>query len=355
MQNDVEVLFCELCGTSVSVGDLAAGSAVRHQGKIVGSCCLPGLRAAAAAAAPAVMPAGLAVRGESRALPIAVMAVVAIAAATIFLDHRLGKALADVRQAQARLGEAHASDSHVLAGLGVAMDAVPRRVELDGVVAQMRELAGAFELARSDGKDQVAAVAGDVAQLAAAQRALADKVVDYRPLFEDLRQRQLRVLDLLTTLRAVAPPVATPEADPAPAPPVEGDAAPPLPPALAAHVQKLAAAEPATRFEAVDELLRSKNPAVLVHLLPMAKDVDAFVRRLTVEGLAEFRRPEVVEALLVAMADGDEWVRDTAWRSLKEVTGQKLAFDSSASKDSRARALQKWQDWWEKNKAAFGS
>mgnify|MGYP000893517725 CR=1 FL=1 len=354
MQNDVEVLFCELCGTSVSVGDLAAGSAVRHQGKIVGSCCLPGLRAAVTGAAPAAVPAPRAAR-DSRILPFAVMVVAAIAGATIFLDQRTGKALADVREAQARLVEAHASDSHVLAGLGVAMDAVPRRVELDGVVAQMRELAGAFELARNDGKDQVAAVARDVAQLAAAQRTLAEKVVDHRPLFEDLRQRQVRMLDLLTTMRAVAPPPATPETVPAPTPPVEGDAPPALPPALAAHVQKLAAADPATRFEAVDELLRSKNAAVLVHLLPMAKDGDAFVRRLTVEGLAEFRRPEVVEALLVAMADSDEWVRDTAWRSLKDVSGQKLAFDSSASKDSRARALQKWQDWWEKSKATFGS
>ncbi|MFY9340907.1 MAG: DUF2946 domain-containing protein, partial [Planctomycetota bacterium] len=55
MQDDgVEVTFCDLCGTSVPVVDLAAGSAVRHQGKTVGACCLAGLRVAGA---PAPAPA----------------------------------------------------------------------------------------------------------------------------------------------------------------------------------------------------------------------------------------------------------------------------------------------------------
>ena len=119
-------------------------------------------------------------------------------------------------------------------------------------------------------------------------------------------------------------------------------------------MKKLSATDPAVRFEAVDELLRSKNALVLPPLLPLARDPDSFVRRLTVEGLRDFKRPEVVEALLVALVDSDDNVRDTAWRSLKEVTGQKFPFETNATKDARARAVQRWQEWWEKNKATFG-
>ena len=44
MQEDVEVSFCDLCGTSVPAGDLATGAAVQQRGKTIGACCLPGLR-----------------------------------------------------------------------------------------------------------------------------------------------------------------------------------------------------------------------------------------------------------------------------------------------------------------------
>ena len=42
-------------------------------------------------------------------------------------------------------------------------------------------------------------------------------------------------------------------------------------------------------------------------------------------------------------------------RSLRDLTGQKLAFDASATKESRARAARKWQEWWAKARASFGS
>jgi hypothetical protein len=128
-----------------------------------------------------------------------------------------------------------------------------------------------------------------------------------------------------------------------------------LAPHLAEQVENLQQKDPAIRFEAVDELLRSKDNAIVPFLLPMANDPDAFVRRLTVEGLRDFRVPEVVDVLLVGLGDSDENVRDTAWRSLREVTGQRLPFEATASKDARARAQQKWQEWWEANRRSFGS
>ena len=118
---------------------------------------------------------------------------------------------------------------------------------------------------------------------------------------------------------------------------------------------KLTAADPALRFEAVDVLIESKDPKVLPNLLPLVRDPDAFVRRLTVEGLREFRQPAAVEALLEALVDDDENVCDTAWRSLRDLTGQRLPFDASASKEARARAAKKWQAWWDGARDTFGA
>ena len=64
---------------------------------------------------------------------------------------------------------------------------------------------------------------------------------------------------------------------------------------------------------------------------------------------------EAVDALLEALADADENVCDTAWRSLRDLTGQRLPFDASASKEARARAAKKWQEWWQGARDSFGS
>jgi hypothetical protein len=190
-------------------------------------------------------------------------------------------------------------------------------------------------------------------------RAQQERSVDPRPDFDDLRERQQRMTDqLVAAFRAAgaAPPKAESvpaDVDGAPAPAPDASAPPALPPAVADHVKKLTATDPAVRFEGVDALLKTKDPAALAPLLPLARDADSLVRRLTVDGLAQWKRPEVVEVLLAAMADSDEWVRETAWKSLKDVTGQKLPFEHMAPKDARARAIARWQEWWDKNKATF--
>ena len=172
---------------------------------------------------------------------------------------------------------------------------------------------------------------------------------DYGPVLTELRQHLQGQAATLAELLAKPAPRAAPE--PVMEVPVE---VPGMSPELAHQVRKLEDRDPAARFEAVDELLRSRDEAVLEHLLPMLKDKDLFVRRLTVEGLRDFRQTEVVEALLVSLADAEDIVRDTAWRSLKEITGQKIPFEASASKDARTRSQENWREWWKKNRESFG-
>jgi HEAT repeat protein len=361
-QGDVEVLFCDLCGSSVPLGDVPAGLAVRHQGATVGKCCLTALRqtapADAQAAAAAAAPAAPALRAASapadgRGTLLAMLVLVAAAVTTMFLDRRIERLDADLRVRLDAMREAQKSDSEVLAGAAVALDAAARRSDLDALTAAIAAAGEKAEAARAEtGKrfDELAAA------VAATAQQVRSGAVDYAPLFEDLRQRQLRILDRLAI--APAPAAAAPAAAPTPEPaaPAANPSAPPpgLPAAFTEPMRKLAVADPAVRFEGVDELQRTKDAAAVPLLLPLLRDPDPFVRRLVAEGFAAHKRADVVEALLGALGDADEYVRDTAWRSLKDVTGQKLPFESAGTKDARARAAARWQEWWDKSKAGFG-
>ncbi|MBX3462497.1 MAG: HEAT repeat domain-containing protein [Planctomycetes bacterium] len=360
MQNDdVQVTFCDLCGASVPEADLASGAALKAQAKTLGACCLAGLRAAR----PDVLgspPPGRGPAAESRLVVVAVVLLAAVAAATIFLDQRLTQAEGAWQARHAQLAQAQRSDSEVLQAVGVAMDGVVRRTDVDALSERMAGVSAGLQQveqrSRQDGDELRQAVVGLQQEIRRGQGA----AIDYRPLFDDLRQQLQRQAAAIAELRpaggASAAPAAAPEAPaavpmPAAVPP---DAS--LPKGLVDHLGRLQSADPAVRFEAVDELARSRNPQVLPHLLPLAEDVDPFVRRVTMDGLAGFRDPTAVEALLTGLGDTDENVRDTAWRSLRELTGQKLPFDASnPSKDVRSRAQQRWREWWDKNKATFAS
>lgn len=350
----VEVLFCDLCGTSVSVGDLATGQALRHQDKTIGACCLAVLRGAPAVAAHVPPAPSRAPSTEGRLLPVAIVLLAAIAAATIFVDSRIAGLEQTARAAQDALAERQRSDSDVLMGIDVELDRLAQRGDVEAVGAKVREFAGSLELLQSASAQHAESVQRDLAATRRELQAATGQIVDPRPLLTDLRDRQLRLLAAVEALRAAF------AAQPAPPPVAEPPAARPAAPAgdlpadLVEQIGRLGSTDPAVRFEAVDVLVQSKNPAVLAHLLPLAKDPDGFVRRLTVEGLRDFPKPEAIEALLVALGDDDENVRDTAWRSLRDATGQKFPFEAAAGKEPRARAVQRWLDWWEKAKATFG-
>lgn len=354
-----EVPFCDLCNTSVPLQDLEDGTAVRHQGKTIGACCLVALRGAGAPAAgrPALVsePGAAQPRAfhDSRLLPLGIALLAAVAAATIFLDYRLADAELQWGQDTERLETRLTGQADVLGGVSMALDGVVRRDDFEARLARLQDV----ELAVGRLGEQNAGLAKELrasrTALEGMLREMEERQPDYGPVLTELRQQLQQQAVALAELKAMPrpQPAAPAAAEPLPA----AEMAPGLPPELGHLVAKLGDEDPATRFEAVDELLRSKNPAVLEHLLPMAKDADLFVRRLTVEGLRDFRQPSVVDTLITALADPEEIVCDTAWRSLKEVTGQRFPFDYSASRDARVRAQQRWQEWWDKNRETFGS
>lgn len=360
-QDPLEVLFCDLCNTSVPAGDVGTGKAVRHAGKTIGGCCLPSLRGAAvsAPARDAAVPsiAGPVAHHEARLLPFAIAILAAVAAATLFLEYRISQTETRVQVGGTELAEQAKAQAEVVQSISVALDGVARRADLDDMAKRLL----AIEQQGQRTADQVQSVAKDHARalesVHAAVQVLQESDRQQAGLPAMLTEQQQSLARLAVALAELrAQPRSTPIDS---APQVEAAApmtpTPGIAPELAHHIQKLKDADAATRFEAVDELLRSKDAAVLEHLLPMAKDADTFVRRLTVEGLKDFKKPAVVDVLIVALADPEEIVADTAWRSLKELTGQKLPFEAAAGRDARARAQQKWKEWWDKNRDAFGT
>jgi len=285
---------------------------------------------------------------------IAVVMMIAFVGGVMFLDSRLSRLEDAANKASSDAGRRQAADSEMLRTLSVKADGFAGRADLAAIGVKQAELAKAVASLGDDGARRQDILEQEVSGLRTQVNETMAKIVDYRPLFEDLRQRQTRVLAAMEGVRVDV--AASPVSAPAPAStPATSEPVIDLPADLVDQVRRLSAADPAVRFEAVDVLAESKNVKVLPYMLPLAKDPDAFVRRLTVEGLREFRKPEAVDVLLASLLDDDENVCDTAWRSLRDLTGQKLKFEASASKDARSRAAQAWQDWWAKARATFGS
>lgn len=359
-QDQVEVAFCDLCGTSVPDSDFSSGTAQRLHGKTIGACCLAKLRAAAPVGLPAPPAEKRPGSGDPRLVPVAIAVLAALAAATIFLDHQVASVDARRLLDHKQLVQIVGSDHDAIQRVDVAMDGTARRADLDALGERLAAATGAMQRDSAEVREILGGVQKEVGGVQRDLRTTAAAAIDYRPLFEDLRQQLQRQAAAIADLRAGGTVVAsTPKIDPIPPPtpgnPTDAAANDLMAGPLGEHVRKLQSTDPAIRFEAVDALVRSKNPAILPHILPLARDSDSYVRRLTVEGLQEHKRPEVVEALLTSLADADELVREQAWRSLREISGQKLPFDAAASKDQRARAVQRWQEWWDKSKATFGS
>lgn len=368
--NDIEVLFCDLCGTSVPLSDLERGTALRHQAKTIGACCLPIVRggdsplasptapvaagladAGPAAAAGESLPVRAPTGGDGRVLTLGVVLLAALAAATLFLDYRLAGLEQTLRDHAEAVQHAQRSDSEVLQGIGVAMDNSVRKVDFEAFVERAQAAERARQLELEQGRTQVTGVDRVLSSLQQEVRQISAGAIDYRPLFDELRQQVARLSAGLAEVRSAAPVPAAPAA-PAPAAVADTGA---LPEALAARVRRLGDADAAVRFEALAALIDSKNPEVCKHVLPLARDPDAFVRSLAVEGLRDFHKAEAVEALLAALNDKEPQVATTAWKSLQKLSGQTFPFDPNVpNREVRQRAVQRWLDWWEKSKATFG-
>lgn len=136
-----------------------------------------------------------------------------------------------------------------------------------------------------------------------------------------------------------------------------GNASPALEtaPAWIDLVAQLASEEDGDRWQAVIALGETRDPAVAEYLIPVLEDRDIFVRMAAARMLGDLGAPQAVPGLIDGLEDPEPSVREAVYIALKEITRRDLPFDAlSEDAGERARRVQAWRDWWEKEKDRLG-
>lgn len=122
---------------------------------------------------------------------------------------------------------------------------------------------------------------------------------------------------------------------------------------LLAVIKSLAAGDPMQRWEAVDQLRRRRDKALVPHVLPLLDDSDTFVRAQAIYTLGELKAMKAVPKLVKLLRDDEIMIREEALTSLIVITGQNFKFDVTGSRAARDAGIRKWEDWVSKNKEKF--
>jgi HEAT repeats len=370
----MKIHFCDLCNESVPQSDLDEGRARMVKGRVVCASCerAMSLAAASAGAPPAEAPAD----PSTAPAPVAALPPVPASApaggrstAVWMAAASLGLSAVLVYVFQQRVDELHSADTGLARGIEQSSSQLRKLdAELGRLPAQTAEieqrLTQKLELALASSEKQRGELAAATQRadesLAELQRAITDL---RRELESGARTREERLDELSHRLAAgedaqrelngrlgeyqksaesaraaaEAAAKALPEKPAAPAGPAWNSLLP-----------NLADANPSTRWEAVDELGRSKDAAVIPHLLPLLKDSDLFVRMCVARVLADLGTLQGVPALIDALEDAEPTVRESAWNALRTLTGKDFKFDPQGNEGDRQKKVKTWREWWKK-------
>src|SRR5690606_30204140 len=153
---------------------------------------------------------------SGRMLTIAVVMLVAFAGGVMFLDSRLSRLESAMNKTAVDVGARQKADSDALQALSIKADGFAGRADVD-VLAKKTDEFGATLASLSEAAAQRQKVLEqEVGALRTQVREAAGAVVDYRPLFEDLRQRHTRAMAAIEGMRSE---VAAVPASVVPAPP----------------------------------------------------------------------------------------------------------------------------------------
>lgn len=356
----MNLYFCDLCNESIPQADLDLGRAVRRNERLICTACEAAMTSAPASApepsdvAPAPRPLARAPSTSplpAIALAVACVALLVGAGGGAYLFWRLDESaralhgeVVDVERA----APAHARTvSAALAEETSARetDVAAARAEVQALVTRVQELeqAGADRAAlerRVDKLDGRLAALGD----------LASRVEHESGALEQLAATVAE----LSAARAQSDAAgagahAAPASDPAPA--AKGAALAPAPgvPPWQGFVADLASADSGTRWQAVQALGDTHDPAVVPHLVPVLGDADIFVRMAACRHLGDLGSLEAIPALIDALEDEEALVREAAYVALDRLSGkgQQIPFDAYARDGDRSKRVRAWRDWWQ--------
>lgn len=347
--------FCDLCNESIPQADLDLGRAVRRNERLICAACEgamsgnPGRPAATPVAPGTERPAAGQEAGHGSSLAAVALAfssvslVVGVGLGAYLYWHmeertgKLGQGLADLersapehaRTVSAALAEeSRARESDQAETRDVLRMLEARLQELESVGGQQASLDRKLE--------RVEARLGTLDDLAS------------RVQHQSGQLDQLSTtVSALSTRRAEAAPAVT-----TPAPQPKAQAAPAVEERGTAEWERwlgdLESPEAGTRWQAVQAIGGTHDPAVVVHLLPMLQDSDIFVRMAACRHLGDLSTVEAIPGLIDALADEEAAVREAALVALRRLSGQSIPFDPLGKEGDRAKRAKDWRDWWEK-------
>lgn len=399
----MDLLFCDVCNESVPQKDLETGAAVRRKGHVVCASCEgamsppdKGASKPAAAASAASKPGAMS------------GAAVGAAAGSGAAAGAHAGAAAPASQRAGTQASAPAARGGVLGGVGVALGAAGLAAALAGGMMQRDALAeeaqqraddlGALRASLQDGTgrleesleghlqtlqqdlvrlteestglrerletearaertrtDGLRDDLGELGQRLTSIEALRDElqrveleVQRFGRFTADLHEQQLRLGERLESVRADVGSVRELASVDVGALLTPGAQTEPVDerPAWLDFVGDLRSQSASVRWQAVQSIGQSGDPAAAEHLAPMLKDPDLFVRMASARNLGDLGAPLGIPALIDALEDPEESVRESAVVSLRAMTEKDFRFDPSGKESERSKAVSRWRDWW---------
>lgn len=356
----MNVLFCDLCNESIPQGDLDAGRAVRRNGRLICVACEAAMspthprESSPAPARPGGMAAPRstpAVPGSSSILAIALafaaVAVVVSAGSAAWLLVHFDGGMNDLEASyQKSQREAFERERHLTATMEAGAGetgALLRGVQegLRRTEARLGDIELAVERARglADRIDAIDGRLADLARLGGVQDRMAT----------ELAELELTVNELREALRSADAP-AEPQRPAKVARPTPEEAGPAVesPPSWIGRLGDLTSQNSGTRWQAVQALAKTGDPAVVPHLLPRLDDVDIFVRMAAARTLGDLGVRDAIPNLIDTLEDEEASVREAALVSLRTLSREDFPFDPLAREGERAKRVKEWRDWWER-------
>ncbi len=369
----MEIIFCDVCNESVPQADLDQGLAVHHKGRVICSRCEAAMSPDAArsleerALAGEVEPAGSSAdettvvetlpipartltgrpvaRGLGAGTAVACVALVLSAAGVAFLWDRIesqGRSFERVARSQELARAEVLAMEERLASSMAAMAASVEKTSatLQGLGTRIDELGGREQQGNDSLREDLAGLARRTQELEEVLSAIDHQELELARLStaavglqEQFRRLTERVDQAEATAREVTPEVRAPA---------------PTEPAWRVFVADLKSANSGVRWQAVQSLGGSRDPAVAEVLAPMLQDADIFVRMATARVLGDLGARSAIPALIDALEDSEASVREAADVALRAITGQDFQFDPGAKDAERQKRVKAWRDWWKK-------
>ena len=393
----MRIYFCDLCNESVPQADLDRGSAVLRNERVICTSCESAMTSEADRAKAALAQGGAVTKqpaseraGDERAAPLEVLS--DSADDTTIMDANIATPIVSQgapTSTSSAIAVALASVALICAVGASAWfyDLFERRgrnfvAELNAKDDAWREATNSMEVRVThtirDATRNVSSIHDSIEGLNARFDALGvDQTSTWSDLRTDFAQLQAKIGELdgvisagarndakLSSLAATAASLhddvlriggrlsALEQAEPSTASAAPAQA-PDAEPKWFALLGDLSSQDPGTRWQAVQSLGQTGDPAVAEHLTSMLKDPDIFVRMATARILGDLGATIGVPTLIDALEDAEASVREAAVVSLRSISGRSFRFDPGAKESDRAKRVKSWRDWWKKNADDF--